>query len=440
MNSPRSAKTEGRRKTLLVFADQILVSGVNFILGFALARFLGPQGYGEYVLANGVILFLAGFHTALIVSPMMVSGPALTQREGKRYYRSVLTLLFWGCLLLSALLIGGGHLAHYLPLGLQLHHLVWPLIAATIGFLCQDYARRYFFASDQPASAMTNDAVSYGLRLALIIGLATMAHLDAASGLWVIATASFLGFAVAIVKIRQSDSQLLASVGDTSRTARDHWHFGRWLIATNMAYWVSSQLVIYLVAAVLSISSAGAMVAALNIVAAANILFLGLENLAPPRAARIHASQGIRGLNRYLRRITIFGAVATAAIVLAGGLWSEFWLNLLYGGAYQGYGWIVWWWGVYYLIGLAQRPLLFGLRVLNDTRSIFFANLGGAMAIVLIAYPAMQAMGLKGAMVSLALSQIINLAVLSFCYARAHTKRNGQDRFPPDSAGLSAPP
>ena len=39
-------------KTQLVLADQAVVSGANFVTGLLLARYLGPAGYGQFVLSE----------------------------------------------------------------------------------------------------------------------------------------------------------------------------------------------------------------------------------------------------------------------------------------------------------------------------------------------------------------------------------------------------
>jgi O-antigen/teichoic acid export membrane protein len=40
-----------RNKTLLVYADQALVSGFSFLSGVVMARYLGVEGFGGYSVA-----------------------------------------------------------------------------------------------------------------------------------------------------------------------------------------------------------------------------------------------------------------------------------------------------------------------------------------------------------------------------------------------------
>jgi hypothetical protein len=66
---------------------------------------------------------------------------------------------------------------------------------------------------------------------------------------------------------------------------------------------------------------------------------------------------------------------------------AELWLRLLYGQAYAGNANLVAWWGLYYLIGFGQRPFSIGLRVLGNTRGIFYGTVGGATIALTLSYP-----------------------------------------------------
>jgi len=77
-------------KANLAFVDQAFVSGMNFLTGLALARFLGLEGYGEYVLVYGAILFSSTVQMSLILSPMMVKGAGIEGLSRRKYFSSVL--------------------------------------------------------------------------------------------------------------------------------------------------------------------------------------------------------------------------------------------------------------------------------------------------------------------------------------------------------------
>ena len=408
----------GRRKTKLVLFDQAIVSGANFVAGLVLARFLGPAGYGQFVLTYNIILFIAGIQAALIISPMMVMGTTLTTEQKPSYFAALTKHQFLFCLVVGAVIfiaikIGG----RYVP-AWGMDSLLWPLLFAMAGVLTQDFFRRYFFVNDRADRAAVNDLLTHGGKFALLAGLGLAGYLNVIFALWIFAAASILGFIYAFIASRNERSSTLEG-SELRQIARKHWLFGRWLIAESLVYWCGSQLVIYMAGQVVSTSLVGAMSAAQNVVGMVNILFLALENLVPSRASATYANGGKLALTRYLKRVALIGGAAILAIVLFASIWSEFWLKLFYGSAYAGYGWMITWWSVYYLFGFLQRPLSAGLRVLGNTKGIFLASLCAAIVAITLSYPLIRFGGAMGAMVTVCLVHATALVALAWAFRRA---------------------
>ena len=411
----------GRRKTKLVLFDQAIVSGANFVAGLVLARFLGPAGYGQFVLTYNVILFIAGIQAALIISPMMVTGGTLTTQQKPSYFAAVTKHQFLFCLLAGAVILVAIKIgSRYVP-AWGMDALLWPLLFAMVGVLTQDFFRRYFFASDRADRAALNDLLTHGGKFALLAGLGLAGYLNVIFALWIFAVASILGFICAFIASRNERSPALTRT-ELRQVARKHWLFGRWLIAESLVYWCGSQLVIYMAGHVVSTSLVGAMSAAQNVVGMVNILFLALENLVPSRASAMYANGGKPSLTRYLKRVSLIGGAIILAIVLFASIWSEFWLKLFYGSAYAGYGWMIVWWSAYYLISFLQRPLSVGLRVLGNTKGIFLASLCAAIVAITLSYPLIRFGGALGAMVAVCLVHATTLLVLAWVFRR--TMRN----------------
>ena len=95
--------SDGRRKTHLALLDQAFISAINFGTGLLLARFLGMGGYGEFVLAYGIILFFSGMQMAFVISPMMTIGPTQPDSDKAPYYRAIILQQFGFALLLTCL-------------------------------------------------------------------------------------------------------------------------------------------------------------------------------------------------------------------------------------------------------------------------------------------------------------------------------------------------
>src|SRR3989339_512327 len=67
-------------------ADQAMVSGVNFLTGILLARYLGLEEYGRFTLAWMAVLLCNSFQQAGIIAPMMSIGPKQKKEDGPSYY------------------------------------------------------------------------------------------------------------------------------------------------------------------------------------------------------------------------------------------------------------------------------------------------------------------------------------------------------------------
>ena len=414
---------DNRRKTHITLFDQGLVSGVNFITGLLLARFLGLEGYGQFVLAYGVIQFLASIQMALIVSPMMITGATIEKNNSNTYFRTViLQQLIFSLLATSTVLVIGSIINILVP-SLKLTPILLPLASATFFFLNQDMLRRYLFVTNLSGYALINDFFSYGLQAIVLLIISLTFGLNTAQALWVIAITSGIAVAIALTQYtRQSGILPIPTRQEFLKISRDHWDFGKWLLGKNMVYWGSSQFVIYLAAGMISVAAVGALAATRNVVGIANIMFLAMENFVPSRAAKAYEAKGYDGLKKYIHRVSILGGGATLLIVAVAALFPAFWLNLFYGEQYQEYEWLILWWGAFYLIGFFQRPLTAGLRSLNDTRAIFIANLAGMLAAILLSYPIMMHSKIVGAIIALCIIQTI-ITISLFAFLTRHYKK-----------------
>ncbi len=412
-----------------MLADQGVVSGANFLAGVILGRLLGPAGYGEFTLIYNAVLFVSGIQMALISTPMMVLGPSQAYDASRNYFRGVVRLQF-----VFAYAVGIATLLTILLFqnvfpSWRLNGLALPVGLAVSTYLLQDFFRRYAFVRDSAVTALTNDVLAHCSRLALLVGIGIAIGLTATGAFWIHGIASLLGILVAAFMIRESKPVPVASVKEVARV---HWRFGKWLLAETIAYWFGGQmLVIYITGHVVSTTAVGAVTAAMNIVGAANILFLALENFVPSRAAARYAAHGKVGLRRYLWRIALLGGTMTLAIVLAATVWAEGWLRLVYGAAYSGYGELILWWGGYYLLGFLQRPFSVGLRVLGNTRAIFVATMAGAAISLVASYPLIRAMNIRGTMLALCIVQFTVLLVMGLLYLS--TLRGLRSDSSPDS-------
>ena len=74
--------------------------------GILLGRFLGVEGYGQFVLLYTVLLYVNIFQYSLILAPMMSIAPqASSDVEQINYFKGMITLQFLLSLFLSLIVV-----------------------------------------------------------------------------------------------------------------------------------------------------------------------------------------------------------------------------------------------------------------------------------------------------------------------------------------------
>lgn len=295
--------------------------------------------------------------------------------------------------------------------------LVLPLSMAIFSFLFQDYIRRELFSKDKTLSGLSIDIACYGTRILALFILTIYNELNIHNTLLIIAITSAISFVYLFDK-----SIFLAKPSNDlwAKNINTHWQNGKWLVLNSLAYWGSSQAILYATGFLLSTATVGRMGATQNIVGFSSILFQAMENFVPTNAARIYKSGNISDLNSYLKKVALYGGAISLSIVVIAGIFAKPLLELVYSN-YTDDSWMIWFWGIYFFLGFFTRPLTAGLRVLNDTKSIFIATSIGTLITFAIGLVLINSFGVIGSLASICLIQLIILITLFVRYRRLST-------------------
>ncbi len=171
----------------------------------------------------------------------------------------------------------------------------------------------------------------------------------------------------------------------------------------------------------LGASAVGAVKAAQNLMGPTHILFQGLENIVPIRAARIYHEGGRSALSRYLKRVIVTSGIVTLVAALIVAIAPEFWLNVVFGTQYSGYGFLLQWYALIYLLVFIGVPLGSGLRACEETQTIFRSYVWMTLFSLLATYPAVKFMALNGVMIGILIVNSIHIGTLMFGYSKLKT-------------------
>jgi len=156
------------RKGSLALIAQVLVSGMNFLLGLLLARWLVPAQYGAYTLAFSVFLVVASVHNALLLEPMGVLGPALFGQTLKSYVGKLIRIHFALAAGFVVVMAVGGLLISRTPHFAALSGAIAGACLATPWVLFLWFARQAAYLEMRPDIA-AKGAITYAVAIALTI-------------------------------------------------------------------------------------------------------------------------------------------------------------------------------------------------------------------------------------------------------------------------------
>jgi O-antigen/teichoic acid export membrane protein len=336
--APERWRMWGVRSALSIL-DQGLTSGAGFLVNLLLARWLVTDAYGAFAVAFAALLFLFGFHSALLLEPMSVVGPANYATCINAYFLSQLKLHAALAAVLSAILLLVS--ATMADLGIARE-----LVIATAGcalalpfLLLLWLVRRMCYVAHRPAIAAWGSA---GYLASVTIGLFLLR-----AARWLNSFSAFLVMgagSIPAVLLLFWQLGLLASTSSRCSwklVLQENWNYGRWIVASTVLFAIVAQIQTYMTAAFLGLEATGILralqipsLAMTQIVTAIGLLVL-------PTMAREFGAGGIRGLRKKAvlstTLLTIISLIYAASLaVLAGPI-----EHLLFGGKFSAYAWLI---------------------------------------------------------------------------------------------------
>ncbi len=418
----------------LAILDQGLVTGSNFVIGILLARWLPPEQYGAYAVAFAVFLLLGMLYQSLLLEPMAVFGASAYRGCVRGYLKALLSLHLAAALVsFFVLSVSAGVV---LKLG-QASGLPGALAGVALAAPCVLLfwlARRTFYLELSPAPAV-GGALFY---CALTLGGLTLAYrhhlLSPFSALLLMGVGALGASALLLTHLKL---QLPPGLGAPSfrDTWRRHWRYGRWAMAGYAMMWIPANIFYPLLSSFSGMAQAGELKALMNFGAPVLQTYGAFSALLLPYAARVQEQEGCAGASALARRITwlsVSGAVAYWAPLV---LLKEPAFRLLYSGRYTEVAYLL----PIVALGSVSWSAFFGpataLRAMESPASVFTVVCVSSCISLAIGVPATRALGVRGAVWAMALSEALAFVVAVVLLRRK--VRRASDAAPACSA-LSA--
>jgi O-antigen/teichoic acid export membrane protein len=362
-------------------ADQVVVSGSNFLCTYLLARYMGIADFGIYAVLLTGLQFLVSIQSTLITQPHNVLGARLAGVEYKA---------FTSALLCAQLILGTISTTFLMIVGLILFLVDAPssgFLFLAIGLICgpwmaQEFIRRILYTQRDSLGAFLNDGVSYGLQLAgIIILIFFRGSPSITEALLVLGVSSLAAILAGAWQLR--DHLTLEHL--TFQGAMDHWKsariFGQWLFAKNIANWFGSNGHTWLLLALLGPAMVGVYKAATHLVNVMNPIQQAAMSYLPSRASVSYSKQGSKGLRAWLDRTLRVTIIPQIIIGVSLIVLSKPALNVAYGTKFDSISltfeleWIVIIAVFSRLMGFAAQLLQLTIMATNNTRVLFNISL-----------------------------------------------------------------
>jgi O-antigen/teichoic acid export membrane protein len=399
----------------LAIVDQGLISGSNFLLSILLARWMSRDEYGAFALGFAIFLLLSALHQSFLLEPMAVFGGSVYHNHVRHYVRALLRMHF---VLSLGISVGLGIWAGVARVTGQADGLPGSLVGIALAAPCillLWLARRAFYLQLSPTLA----AAGALLYCVLVVG-----GLFLARGVgWLSPFSAFLlmgvgGLSTSALLFVHLRSRLEASplALDLRDIWKRHWSYGRWALASSAAMWIPGSMYYPLLTSFHGVGSAGELRALMNFAAPVLQTCIALGLLLLPHAARVQTQERrAGGLTWKISLLFAGGGVAYWAVVILVKVPA---FRLLYSGKYM---------EVVDLIPLVALTSVAGsaffgpataLRAMESPALVFVAQCAASLVSLVVGVPVTWTMGVRGAVWSMALSQVVALLVAVFLLRR----------------------
>jgi O-antigen/teichoic acid export membrane protein len=349
-----------------VIADQALVSGTNFLTGVVLARFLGVENYGKFVILYAVLLYANIIQSALILAPMLSIVPQINSTtERTKYFNGVLTFQLIFSFFTSIILFIVAYIISLCFSILYLQQSIFAISCSVFAFQLQDWLRRYFFINFKSKNVFFNDCISYGGQVFLLYVFNGLGRLNLAITFWIIFITSTVAFAIGI-----PFKDFSLSLTSARLTFVKSWKFGRNLLFSGQLNWARTQGILLLGGTALGTTAVGGIRAAQNIVGPLNIIFQGMENIIPIKASRQYYQRKLPGLINYLKKTSMVGGMLIALICISILIFSKQLIVFAYGQEYAAYAPLIICQSIIALMGYFTIQIFYFLRTIDNTQEI----------------------------------------------------------------------
>ncbi|HWE01400.1 MAG TPA: lipopolysaccharide biosynthesis protein [Tepidisphaeraceae bacterium] len=395
-------------------ADQILISGSNFITMVLVGRGLGIAGFGQFSLVYNILLLANMIQASLVTQPHNVLG-AGREPGGDYNGYTASTAVSQGIMAAAQALLALAFVAVARVEGWHCAALLLALAPAIAFWQLQEFFRRTLYTEGRMGAALLNDIVSYGGQAAWIAALwwsdrhvadPAQHRLTGPAAMYALAITSAVAAAIGLFQVR-------ASLRGRPNFADwiENWHFGKWLLGSDLlTYFSSLPMYMNMVALMVGEAASGYLKASQTLFGPTRVISFYLATVLPIQFSRSLAAGGGLALQEQLKKTSRVVLPLLGLFCLAIGLFAAPLLTI-FGREFAAHPRVLALYAVVAFLTYGQMILTAALTAKRRTRAIFFSTLWGAGLTLLISWPLIKAIALDGALVAMILTGLAMTAM-----------------------------
>jgi O-antigen/teichoic acid export membrane protein len=394
--------------------DQAVISLANFAASILLVALVSPTEVGVYVIGFLAIYFVRAIQNGIIVQPLNTYGASKTEEEYRTYFSAIALqqVILSAVTALAAALLGwiltqtGNDTLGPALFVLWFSFFTWQL---------QEFLRRAFYTRGEVHKGMWVSTCANGIRLSIIVILASSGPITGITGLNAIGWGSLGG---TLLGIWLGKGYFTLKFQNLVMIWRDNWRFGRWILGASVADWVVVDLYPIMMAGMINFAATGVYQALNNLVAPIHVLLRAVDTFATPVLAKTFDQDGLAKVNQHLRLIYVICAIPVGILLVLVLIFAPQLLTLLRGETYLPYTDAIYMMAVFYFFLFINRPLQMVFRAIRQGKQIFWANVGAAISMFAGGYWLINRWGIYGGIGGQALNAFIISAVLLIAWFR----------------------
>jgi O-antigen/teichoic acid export membrane protein len=224
-------------KSMLTVADQIVVSGVNLLIGLTFIYYSNPENYGIYTVYMSLFFLLTNVQNALINTPMMVLTPRLNNHESDNFRKGMFFVL-QGFIIFTVFVM---NIFSYFEGSFST--LNTQIIALSISsLLLRDFFRAEEFSRFLPNLALKRDFFYF---LISILGILVLINYFNISSLSIFIVTGISAFTVSFKKIFRLFSAI-PKYEVVRNTVNKSWIHSKWSLLGATSSWAQGNAYIYI--------------------------------------------------------------------------------------------------------------------------------------------------------------------------------------------------